>query len=601
MMRKKKVLYVTLAGMLFLPSFLGNASEVYAKDQRNVRTKEEVVYATLKANGDLGPIYVVNTLEVAKAGEILDFGEYKTVKNLTDMTKLEKEGERVVADVEQEGKFYYQGDLEEGTELPWDVTVTYLLDGREVEPEELAGESGHVEVQVETAANNNVPSVFYENYLLQISLTLPNTYKNIEASSGGMQANVGKNKQITFTVMPGKEEQLRVEADVENFEFNGVEIAAVPSSLPIDTTGTEGMTDDMAELSDAIGQLNDGVGQLEDGVSELNNGAAKLRDGSAQYKNGINQLSGSSSELVGASSSIKEALGTINQELSAGAADVDLSSLTELPAGLRELAKGLNDTADGLVKLQENYAGAYASLDGAITEIPAGDLSEEEIAGLYESGADPAVVDKLAANYAAAQKVKGTYAQVREAFAAVEPSLRQVDGAVRGISGTLTTIADELSASLEETDLSGLAELTKGMETLAANYSQFHSGLVNYTNGVGELSTSYSQLHTGLIGLTDGTSELSSGVNELSEGTEELYSETKDLPAKMQAEVDKMIQEYDKSDFKPVSFVSEENEKVTSVQFVIKTEAIKMEEKKMKEAEPEKKKGFWTLLKELFM
>lgn len=600
-MRKKKVLYVTLAGMLFLPSFLGNASEVYAKDQRNVRTKEEVVYATLKANGDLGPIYVVNTLEVAKAGEILDFGEYKTVKNLTDMTKLEKEGERVVADVEQEGKFYYQGDLEEGTELPWDVTVTYLLDGREVEPEELAGESGHVEVQVETAANNNVPSVFYENYLLQISLTLPNTYKNIEASSGGMQANVGKNKQITFTVMPGKEEQLRVEADVENFEFNGVEIAAVPSSLPIDTTGTEGMTDDMAELSDAIGQLNDGVGQLEDGVSELNNGAAKLRDGSAQYKNGINQLSGSSSELVGASSSIKEALGTINQELSAGAADVDLSSLTELPAGLRELAKGLNDTADGLVKLQENYAGAYASLDGAITEIPAGDLSEEEIAGLYESGADPAVVDKLAANYAAAQKVKGTYAQVREAFAAVEPSLRQVDGAVRGISGTLTTIADELSASLEETDLSGLAELTKGMETLAANYSQFHSGLVNYTNGVGELSTSYSQLHTGLIGLTDGTSELSSGVNELSEGTEELYSETKDLPAKMQAEVDKMIQEYDKSDFKPVSFVSEENEKVTSVQFVIKTEAIKMEEKKMKEAEPEKKKGFWTLLKELFM
>ncbi|WP_404460926.1 YhgE/Pip domain-containing protein [Sutcliffiella horikoshii] len=600
MMRKKKLLYVTLAGMIFLPSFLGNASGVYAEDQRNVRTKEEVVYATLKANGDLGPIYVVNTLDVAKAGGILDFGEYKTVKNLTDMTELEQEGERVVADVDQEGKFYYQGDLEEGTELPWDVTVTYLLDGREVDPAELAGESGRVEIQVETAANNNVGPVFYENYLLQVSLTMPNTYQNIEASSGGMQANVGKSKQITFTVMPGKEERLRVEADVENFEFNGVEIAAVPSSLPIDTTGTEGMTDDMAELSDAIGQLNDGVGQLQDGVSELNGGAGKLRDGSAQYKNGINQLNGSSTELVGASSSIKEALATINRELSGGAADVDLSSLTELPAGLRELAKGLNDTADGLGKLQENYATAYVALDGAITEIPAGDLSEEEIAALYESGADPAVVDKLAANYAAAQKVKGTYAQVQEAFAAVEPSLKQVDGAVRGISGTLTTIADELSASLEETDLSGLAELTKVMETLAANYNQFHSGLVSYTNGVGELSTSYSQLHNGLIGLTDGTSELSSGVNELSEGTEELYSETKDLPAKMQAEIDKMIQEYDKSDFKPVSFVSEENEKVTSVQFVIKTEAIKMEEKKTKEAEPEKKKGFWTLLKELF-
>ncbi|KMJ57614.1 X-X-X-Leu-X-X-Gly heptad repeat-containing protein [Bacillus sp. LL01] len=600
MMRQKKILYVALAGMLFLPSFLGNASGVLAEGQGNVRSKEEVVYATLKANGDPGPIYVVNTLEVAMAGEILDFGNYKTVKNLTDMTELAQDGERVAADVEQKGKFYYQGDLEEGTELPWDVTVTYLLDGREVDSSELAGESGHVEIQVETSSNKNVDSVFYENYLLQVSLMLPNTYQNIETSSGGMQANAGKNKQITFTVMPGKEEQLLVEADVENFEFDGVEIAAVPSSLPIDTTGTEGMTDDMAELSDAIGQLNDGVGQLQDGVAELNNGSTKLRDGSAQYKNGINQLDGSSTELVGASNSIKEALVTINRELSGGAADVDLSSLTKLPAGLRELAKGLNDTADGLGKLQENYGAAYAALDGAISEIPAGDLSEAEIAGLYESGADPAVVDKLVANYAAAQKVKGTYAQVREAFAAVEPSLTQVDGAVRGMSGTLTTIADELAASLEETDLSGFAELTKGMETLAGNYNQFHSGLVSYTNGVGELSTSYSQLHTGLIGLTDGTSELSSGVGELSEGTEELYSETKDLPEKMQAEIDKMIQEYDKSDFKPVSFVSAENEKVTSVQFVIKTEAIKMEEKKTKEAEPEKKKGFWTLLRELF-
>lgn len=599
-MRKKKLLYAALAGMIFLPSFLGNASGVLAEDQKNVRSKEEVVYATLKANGDLGPIYVVNTLEVAKAGEILDFGNYKTVKNLTDRTELQQEGERVVADVEQEGKFYYQGDLEEGTELPWDVTVTYLLDGRKMDPADLAGETGHVEIQVETKANKSVDNDFYENYLLQVSLTLPNTYQNIEASAGGMQANVGKNKQITFTVMPGKEEQLIVEADVENFEFNGVEIAAVPSSLPIDTTGTEGMTDDMAELSDAIGQLNDGVSDLQDGVSQLNDGARKLRDGSGTYKNGINQLNGSSSELVGASASIKEALGTINRELSGGAADVDLSSLTQLPAGLRELAKGMNDTADGLVALQKNYGAAYAALDGAITEIPAGELSEAEIASLYESGADPAVVDKLAANYAAAQKVKGTYAQVREAFAAVEPTLTQVDGAVRGMSGTLTTIADELSASLKETDLSGFAELVKGMDTLAANYNQFHSGLVSYTNGVGELSTSYSQLHSGLIGLTDGTSELSSGVDELSNGTEELHSETKDLPEKMQAEIDKMIQEFDKSDFKPVSFVSEENEKVTSVQFVIKTEAIKMEEKKTKEAEPEKKKGFWTLLKELF-
>lgn len=90
-----------------------------------------------------------------------------------------------------------------------------------------------------------------------------------------MVANAGKNKQITFTVMPGQEEEFTVEAEVENFEFTGVDIAAVPSTLPIDTSEMESMTDDMSALSDAIKGLNDGVADLKSGVSQLNNGGDK--------------------------------------------------------------------------------------------------------------------------------------------------------------------------------------------------------------------------------------------------------------------------------------------------------------------------------------
>ena len=77
--------------------------------------------------------------------------------------------------------------------------------------------------------------------------------------------------------------------------------------------------------------------------------------------------------------------------------------------------------------------------------------------------------------------------------------------------------------------------------------------------------------------------------------TDELYQETKDLPDQMEEEINQMISEYDKSDFKPVSFVSVNNEKVYSVQFVIKTESIQKEEQETKKAEPEKEKGFWDL------
>ncbi|MFE7062878.1 YhgE/Pip domain-containing protein [Sutcliffiella sp. NPDC057660] len=596
---RKQLQYTMLTGMLVLPTFIGHASEAVAETEGSVTSKDEVVYATLKANGELGPIYVVNTLDVARAGEILDYGDYSNVKNLTDLRKLEAENEGVRLNASEEGKFFYQGNLPEGTELPWDVTVTYVLDGKKVGPAELAGKSGKLEVQIETSENEEAGSVFYENYLLQVSLMLPNTYQDIEAADG-MIANAGKNKQITFTIMPGQEEKMTVAAEVKDFEFDGVQIAAVPSTLPIDTTGTEGMTEDMGQLSGAIKQLNDGVAELENGVSQLNDGAGQLRDGSSQYKNGMNQLHGSTAELVHASSSIQDALKKINAGLSGDAARVDLSELAELPTGLTQLADGLKETANGMAALKDNYAKAYGAMDGAIKEIPAQQLSEEEVAELYASGADPETVDKLVASYSAAQKVKGTYDQTGQAFAAVEPSLNQMEEAVRGMSGSLSSIAAELSASLKDTDLSGLAELQKGIAALSSNYSAFHSGLVSYTGGVSELSSSYGKLHTGLVELSEGTGELENGVGELQNGAAELFEETKDLPAQMQAEIDKMIQEYDKSDFKPVSFVSPKNEKVSSVQFVIKTESIKKEEQPTKQAEQEKKKGFWTLLKELF-
>ncbi|WP_338067952.1 YhgE/Pip domain-containing protein [Bacillus salacetis] len=595
-MRKKQLCYSALAAMVFLPSFLSQPA--HAATEGNVASKDEVIYATLNASGNLDNIYVVNTLEVDKAGEILDYGKYSSVKNLTDLAEIDQEGQKIEVQA-PEGKFYYQGNMDEKTELPWNVNVTYLLDGKKVKPEELAGKTGHLEISVEIAENEEGDGVFYENYLLQVSLAMPNTYQGIEAP-GGMVANAGKNKQITFTVMPGEEKTLKAEANVRDFEFNGVEIAAVPSTLPIDPTGTGSMAGDMSELSNAIKELNDGVGELETGVSELNDGTAGLQEGSAQYKNGMNELSGSSAGLVNGSASIRDALAQINQSLSGKSAQVDLSSLNELPAGLKQLAGGLNEVANGLTALQENYSQAYGALDGAINEIPAGQVSEEEFASLAESGADPAVVDKLKASYSASQKVKATYAQVREAFAAVEPTLTELSSSVNTMSGQLTTTADSLSASLDKTDMSGLVELQKGIASLSAKYGEFHSGLVSYTDGVGKLASSYSELHSGIVELNGGTSELENGVGELHDGTAQLYKETSDLPGQMQEEIDKMISEYDKSDFEPVSFVSSENENVSSVQFVIKTESIEVEEQVTKKAEPEKEKGFWELFMDLF-
>lgn len=601
-MRKKQVLYGLIAVILLLPSFLVKADSIKEVEAKNVEgnftSKDEVVYATLDPSGDIEEVYVVNTLDVAESGEIVDFGEYHSVKNLTDLSELilEDQGVRMTA---PEGKFYYQGNMKADTKLPWNITVSYLLDGEKINPTELAGKMGHVEIKIQSSANKNVDGVFYENYILQISLQLPNKYENINAFDG-MVANAGKNKQITYTVMPGEEVVHRVTADVVDFEFEGIEIAAVPSSLPIDISEMDNMTDDMASLSDAIHELNNGVADLKDGASQLNSGAETLRDGSAQYKDGINQMSSASSELVHASSTIQEALEVINQSLSGSSSSMDLSKLNDLPAGLTALSAGLTETANGLSTLQKSYAQAFSALDEAINGIPTGHLTEEQISSLYQSGANSTVLDQLLASYSAAQKVKATYSAVKEGLAAVEPSLNQASEAINGMSGQLNQISLELSESLKGQDLSSLGELQKGIAGLATNYKEFHAGLVGYTSGVNELSSSYGKLHSGIVELSGGTQELSVGIGELHDGTNELNNETRNLPEQMQAEINSMIQEYDKSDFEPVSFVSPKNEKVYSVQFVMKTESIKKEEQEAEPVKPKEEKGFWTLLLDLF-
>ncbi|WP_153465409.1 YhgE/Pip domain-containing protein [Sediminibacillus terrae] len=605
MRRIKKLLLVFTIILLAMPSLLVSAAsdsksgEDTTREKGEVSSKDEVVYGKLNAAGERQELYVVNTLDVEKAGKVVDHGTYTDLKNLTDLSPLEQKDGEVTVDA-PEGKFYYQGNME-GQSLPWDVSITYLLDGKEIEPAELAGKDGHVEIKIATSANEKVDPVFFENYLLQISLSLNlDNYRNIEAPDGTL-ANAGKNKQVSFTVMPEKEEELVVEADVSDFELDGIDISAVPSSMPIESPDVEEMTGEMDTLTDAIAEVNGGVADLEDGIAQLNDGAGELRDGSMQYKDGISALDASSAELVNGSGSLKQALEQMSASLESGSEDMGLGDLKQLEDGLYQMADGINQSADGLVTLKDNYAKAYSTLDEKMAAIPDYELSEEEFKQLYKSGADPEVLDKLKETYTAARTAKGTYSDVKEGFDAVGGTLEQVSGSLTDMADNLEEMADQLASSRENMDSAdSFAQLQDGISEIASQYASFHSGLVEYTDGVNQLSSSYGELHNGITGLAEGLGETETGVGSLHDGTAELQDATSDLPDEMKKEVNEMMDEYDKSDFEPVSFVSAENEKVNSVQFVLKTASIKQEEQEETEEPVEEEKGFWARLMDLF-
>ncbi|QDP39497.1 YhgE/Pip domain-containing protein [Radiobacillus deserti] len=605
MIRIRKVLLVFLTIMLVLPSLLVSAAsdEKDSKDEPTGKgsysSKDEVVYGKLTANGDTKDAYVVNVFHVEEAGQILDYGSYTTLKNLTNTSELVQTNNQVEF-AAPEGKFYYQGNMNEQP-LPWDITITYLLDGKEIEPEALAGKDGHVKIIITTSENEDVDSVFFENYLLQVSLSLNlDLFQHIEAPDG-MLANAGKNKQVSFTVMPEKEEKLVVEADVVDFELQGIDISAVPSSMPIDSPNIENMTGDLETLSDAIQDVNDGVAELENGVVELNNGVKELRSGSAQYKDGMSAIDASSSELVNGSQSIRQALEQINASLANSSEDMNMGDMKQLGEQLEQIANSLQNTSKDLSSLKESYAKDYGRLSRAIEDIPNSELTQAEKNQLYSSSANRSVVDQLIQTHEAAQAVKETYFAVKQNLAAVTGKLEKASASLTTMARNLEGIAGMLTSPPEGADLAqSLSKLQGGIDQLASQYRGFHSGLIEYTGGVHQLSSSYVEMHQGISQLAGGTGELENGVSELHDGTSELAVSTNDLPNEMKKEVNEMMAKYDNSDFKAVSFVSPKNEKINSVQFVLKTESIEQEEKEETEEAVEEEKGFWDKLLDLF-
>lgn len=606
---KRKIALALIALLLIFPYHIGAAqqqtettqSQDAVKQQAylaigNVGSKDEVVYGRLNANGALNELYVVNMLNVLSSGTAIDYGNYSAVKNLTDLSDIELMADQVQIEA-QPGWFYYQGNIQDPV-LPWHFDISYKLDGQSILPEELAGKAGQLLLTIKTRKNEHVDPVFFENYTLQLSMSFDtDIIRNVDAPNATI-VNVGKRRQLSYTIMPESEGNISLLADVVDFEMDGIDITAIPLSMAIDNPDLEEMTEEMRSLSDAISEINKGITDLRSGVSELNEGLQSLSEGSNAYLSGITELNDGSLELVNASDSIREALMMFSSELNGSPENVDLGDVTQLQDGLSQMAEGLNELATGLQALKENYTLAYSTLDKAINDIPAPTLTDTDIQRLYASNANRNVLEHILEVYAAAQAVKGTYTNIKQVFAAVASTLESSILALSDMSNQLTRIANELSTDLG--GLEALGELKSGMAQLSQQYSQFHSGINAYTAGVTELTEAYSTLDSGFTEAAQGTAEMESGVDELADGVQELADATRDLPDQMQEEINTMVEEFSKIDFDPVSFVSPKNTHIHSVQFILKTEEIKLKEDNQSIVVDEEKPGFWQRLWRLF-
>lgn len=501
---------------------------------------EEVIYGRLDNRGRARSAYAVVAVTAGEPGEIVHHGQYTEVENLTDTSPIEYKNGTVTIDAAEAGRYYYQGKLRKAL-MPWDIQISYTLDGAEIDPDDLGGASGSLTVDIHTSTNSGFDSYFTDNYMLQISVTLPGEAADEITARNGTIALAGSDKTITFVVLPGAEGDVGFSAEIKDFTMAGFTIAGVPysaASMMGDMEEVDMITDGLTQLSDGISALAGAAGQLSDGADTLADNGPTLTDASDQIADALNQISS----------------GLQGFDLSSMTGD--LSALEALPAGLTEIAVGL-ETMKNMI---------------ASVTIPSVSISEEEqqqLTQMLTLGSSMGFIDVELAN-----KLTGLMGSLGS-LSSMAGYMSQLTAGLEQAVDALMLIANQVSvglSSMTDIDTSAITELQTGMAELASQYGQFNEGLKTYTDGVAALADGAGSFSSGMYTLNSETSSIPDILNEFL-GEDEEAEETG-----------------------PVSFLSDENEETASVQFVLSTEGITApEDEAPEEPEPEAK-GFFAEL-----
>lgn len=380
--------------------------------------KEENVYVSLAGDGSVADIYIVNMFALDSKTEIRDYGAYSSVRNLTSEADISLDGDSVTVSAEA-GTFYYQGNLKDA-QLPWNISVAYMLDGKNVAADELAGANGHLVISGSVTKNKLADGDFYEAYMVQATVLLDTVKcRNIQ-TEGATEANVdGNGCKVSYMKLPGQDLSFTIETDVTDFSMEGISLNAVPLAIHMEKPDTSELDGQIDDLQDGAQELDDGAKELAAGAQELNSGAAAVASGAASLVAGANTLSGGAAGLAGGTSELSSGLSLLagqSAALQSGAGTIFDSLLSAANTQLENLLTrtGLSYTP----MTRENYAAVLADV-------------QQQIGGAALKAATEEARAKVTAEVTAAVQVQVEQQATRAARAQAEAEVRKQEQPIR--------------------------------------------------------------------------------------------------------------------------------------------------------------------------
>jgi putative membrane protein len=301
------------------------------------------------------------------------------------------------------------------------INVSYMLDGRDVEPEDIVGATGEVTVtytvtnltsrpqEITSFDGQGKPSTNTVDVAVPmvgtLSTTLDGRFVDIEAPGAAVAGDGRGSTVVSWSLLlfaPLGDEQQTVSytahvndglvppATAQILPVNSRSFRSLRSTQDAYKSGVQGLKDltngalivdgNVKLLGDGAAQLLDGLNQLSDGAQKLNEGlegsaapgAQQLSDGLGKARTGGDQLASGLGDLESGARRLADGLGSAK----AGGTQLD-QGLQALAAGAGQLSDGLSGSAaPGARQLADGLAGSAVAgaqqLQGGIKGLIAG-------------------------------------------------------------------------------------------------------------------------------------------------------------------------------------------------------------------------------------
>lgn len=490
---KNKIINILLVGCMVIPL------NTFALE------KQEVVFTTLKSNGEVKENIVNNHLKYVSKDEIEDETILKNILNISGKEKFSQDNTKLT--FKAEGKdITYQGITDK--ELPITAEIKYYLDGKELTKNKILNKKGKVEIIV-NFKNNSYNEKYGMNtpFVVTLASIIKGDYNsNIEISNGKV-VNTGTKNVVVGLATPGLYDDFKIEElknmnsikityDTEKYEDNDLYFVATPKIF-----------------NDADLKVFNKLDNLNSSMSELQNGVNALMDGANKVVEGTTTLSQKLDEAVDGSKKITAGLSQINSNTSS------ITSMTALVDTLyskyQENNLLLGKITDGSAKAQyeDGISGATikmndlmekkAAYDGLKTLVDAGvELPEEK----------QAIYNQLAASI---DQINLGIEQYKVGIEKAQKDLAALPTNAAALTGSNQTIETILKSILK----------VDSMEQVPQAIDVFKENISKLTNGISDLNSGSYSLTTGLGLIGDGAKKLNDGTTELRDGIVKLNND----------------------------------------------------------------------------